>query len=410
MPIHSNPRKTAGSISGVVALIVLSLLMTAAPAQSQEIRPEFWGMHSRDFTKPVGVSIGSANLTTTLTWWKNVEVSDNEFDFTRMHQQILAAEQGGAVKPMLILGGTPRFHSSRPRSTSFAAYMPSVSAWRRYVGAVVQRYGDRIDYQIWPEPNVAHNWSGTPAQMARLTAEASKVIKREAPSAKVVSGAVALRLRSQRNWTTQFFRQRVDGKRVHKYIDVVAIDPFPDLRGTPEDSFALIRDVRRSLARLKVRKPIWNNEINYGVQGGNQDTPVRYGPSKQRSFVLRTHALNAAAKMGRVYWLGWYNSPALGINMVGGDGSPTAAADAYRIARSWMAGTNYRGCKVRRGFWSCTATTSRELRRIMWSVKGRTTVKRPRRTLRLESQNGRSNMPKRRFRVGSSPVMLAVRR
>ena len=38
--------------------------------------------------------------------------------------------------------------------------MPDLGAWRRYVTAVAERYGDRIDYQVWNETNVIGYWTG----------------------------------------------------------------------------------------------------------------------------------------------------------------------------------------------------------------------------------------------------------
>ena len=154
--------------------------------------------------------------------------------------------------------------------------MPTVDAWKNYVTGFAERYGTRLDYQIWPEPNIIENWKGTPEQMATLTVVASKAITADAgKKATVVSPAVALRLKSQHKWTVTYFKQKVGGKRVHTFLDAIAIDPFPEQKGTPEDSYQIMRSVKKQLGKIGVRKPFWNNEINYGVAGGGARPPPR---------------------------------------------------------------------------------------------------------------------------------------
>ena len=44
----------------------------------------------------------------------------------------------------------------------------------------VNRYGARLDYEIWPEPNIIQNWTGTPSQMAQYVAVAATIIHKKA--------------------------------------------------------------------------------------------------------------------------------------------------------------------------------------------------------------------------------------
>ena len=50
-----------------------------------------------------------------------------------------------------------------------------------------------------------------------------------------------------------------------------------------------MRSVRKQLAKIGVRKPFWNNEINYGVAGGGSPTTTTYSVDKQQAFVIRTY-------------------------------------------------------------------------------------------------------------------------
>src|SRR5436853_514364 len=82
------------------------------------------------------------------------ETSPGQFDWGALDTAVSAAANAGA-RPLLVLGQTPVFHASRPDQEAGygpgAASMPDLAAWSRYVTAVAERYGDRIDYQVWNE-------------------------------------------------------------------------------------------------------------------------------------------------------------------------------------------------------------------------------------------------------------------
>ncbi|MBB6628483.1 hypothetical protein H5V45_14255 [Nocardioides sp. KIGAM211] len=394
--------------------LALSTLSVAAPAQAQKIKPTFWGMHDNEWTTPPTVTIGSANFTTTGTYWRNVETSKGNYDFTRLDLQVSAAEGVGA-QPMVLLGQTPKFHSTKPRSSNVVTTMPKIKAWKKYVTKVAARYGTRIDYQIWPEPNIIQNWSGTPKQMAQLTVVAAKAIQKAAgKKAKVISPAVALRLPSQQDWTVKYFKSSVGGVRPGKVVDAVAIDPFPAQKGTPEDSYKIMQTIKKKLGRIGVHKPFWNNEINYGVAGGGATTTTSYPVPKQQAYVVRTYALSAAAKMARTYWLAWFSSPELAINMTDANGFALPPATSYSVVRSWLNGTNMKGCsKKKNGVWVCTATNgANEVRRIYWLPKGVKTFNTPKSTTRVEDQDGNVDSRTGKFLVGVDyrPIMIASRK
>lgn len=393
--------------------LVLSALAWGSPAQAQKIKPTFWGMHDSEWTTPPTVPVGAANLTTAGTYWPSVEISPGVYDFTRLDQQVSAAEGLGA-QPMMLLGQTPKFHSTRPASPDYLDHMPKVKAWKKYVTKVASRYGTRVDYQIWPEPNIIQNWTGTPRQMARLTVVAAKAIQKAAgKKAKVVSPAVALRLPSQQAWTVEYFRQKVDGTRVHRVIDAIAIDPFPEQAGTPEDSYRIMRSIKNKLGKIGVRKPFWNNEINYGVAGGGATTATKYPMAKQQSYVIRTYVLSAAARMQRTYWLGWFKSPELAISMASPTRRALPPAASYAAVHSWLNTSRFKGCTTtKNGLWICTAKVGGEVRRIYWKPAGTATIKAPKSTIRVEDQVGTvdSTTGARKIRVNFKPIMVASRR
>lgn len=142
-----------------------------------------------------------------------------------------------------------------------------LSDWRRWVTAVVTRYGPSIEaYQIWNEANLATFWQGTPRQMARLTWEAKEIIRRLDPTAHVVAASSTVRLRSA---FTRFFPAYLkELRRLGWPVDAFAIHTYGPSTATPA-----LRAKYERLARAELRdahapiRPLWDTEVNYGIKG-----------------------------------------------------------------------------------------------------------------------------------------------
>lgn len=373
-----------------------------------KVRPEFFGMHASDWTTVSDIPMGSTNLTTSRVYWVQVETSPGTYDFTTLDAQVEATRDLG-TRPMLVLGGTPQFHqgpTTKEKARIEPAYYrtapPERRAWRTYVRTVVERYGDQLDYQIWPEPNIVQNWTGTPAEMAELTVSAARVIHRAAPKAIVVSPAVALRLESQRRWFKKFLAAGGSGSRIGDHVDAIAIDPFPERDGSPEDSLKLIQGAQEMLSEAGIDLPVWNNEINYGVVGGNAPTPVTLPEDKARNYILRTYLLGAHAGLERVYWLGWFSAPGLGIDMLDETGNETSAADAYRTIHSWMSSRSFDGCTTEGPTWTCRLGQAS----VMWRTHGTAKVPAPEGARVLIDADGNRSKLTGDVDVSQAPVLL----
>ena len=133
-----------------------------------------------------------------------------------------------------------------------------------------------------------------------------------------------------------------------------------------------MRSTRRQLAQIGVRKPIWNNEINYGVAGGGATTRTRYCVDKQQSYVIRTYVLSAAARMQRTYWLGWFRTRRMAVHMADDAGRRRPPATSYEVVRSWLNRTVLpRLSPGRRGPVDLHGQArTGEVRRIYWKPRG----------------------------------------
>jgi hypothetical protein len=157
---------------------------------------------------------------------------------------------------------------------------------------------------------------------------------------------------------------------------------------------------------------LWTNEINYGVAGGHQKSRTRLTVNQQRSYVIRTYVLSAAARVERTYWLGWFPRDTMAISMANRYGRARPPATSYRVVHSWLNRSQFQGCsRDRRRLWTCTARKGTELRRIYWRESRSTKVRIGHKALRVEAQAGRvDESPPRVLRVSHRPVMVAWRR
>ncbi|MGZ4595189.1 MAG: hypothetical protein ACXV3C_15150, partial [Actinomycetes bacterium] len=283
---------------------------TSAPAvSSTAIGPEFFGVHDADpVTTWPDAPVGSLRVWDAGVAWRQIETSPGVFDFSRL-DAIVAAARAHHAETLIVLGQTPEFHATKPSPSAAygpgASSMPELAAWKTYVRRVAERYHAKdVQFQVWNEANVINYWSGTPAQMAKLTAVAYDTIKAVDKDSVMLAPAFASRLVNQQKWIDAFYGQTVDGRRINDIIDVVSLQlyPLPD-KPRPEESIKVLDLDKKILAKHGVDKPIWNTEINYGLRGGAPVPPV--SDQVQASNVAKTYLLSAANGVKRTFWYSW---------------------------------------------------------------------------------------------------------
>lgn len=390
----------------------------AAPSQASRavysVDSRLFGVHDPD---SIGDGWPKAPVRSLRVWdagamWREIEREPGKFDFTHLDAMVSTARANGA-DALVVLGQTPEFHAVNPRAASFygagASSMPKMAAWKRYVAKIGKRYrGQPVRFQVWNEANVIGFWSGTHHQMAQLTKAAYDVLQQVNPGATLVAPALVTRLSSQRTWINKFYGQRVAGRPVAAWVDVVSLQLYPAATGTPEDSMDLLQIMRGTLARHGVRKPIWNTEVNYGMTG----KPVRaLSGSRQAAYVARTYLLNAANGIRRVYWYGWQTQTIVSTRMVTSDlATPTRAGVAFGTVSEWMRGTQIDSCpRSRNGTYTCTLTKGGETRRIYWNPSRTVTLRIGAGATTLRKLNGSSSdvTGGSSISVGYEPVMVS---
>lgn len=410
---------TAAVAVGVQALPAAA----ATPRLPGAVAPSFFGVHD---SSPIGrngwplTPVGSIRLWDVGVTWRDIEQRKNVYDFTRLDAITREARLRGA-DVLVVLGQTPRFYASKVRSTDVygpgAASMPTnLNAWKRYVQAVANRPNIRnnphVQFQVWNEANVTEFWTGSQAQMALLTKLTRDALTPTRTSRYLVAPALVTRATFQRTWMDRFYAQKVNGRPVADYVNAVSLQLYPLPTGSPEDSMSILAQDRKILAKYRVRKPIWNTEINYGLSGPHNVAPV--SASRQAANVSRTLVLNASADVKRVFWYTWGNTTIANTRTTGPNGfSLTLAGKAFGVTRSWLVDAQARGCsRSSSGTYTCTFRYARGVRRVYFnpnrtvtlSIRGATTDQ------LVDGTTHRYRAHTLRLRVGAVPVMVVSAR
>jgi hypothetical protein len=294
-----------------------------------------------DGTVPT-VPYGSVRLWDSGVSWGMVERSRGRYSWAGLDRAIASANAQN-VEIVYVLGSTPRWAAANPRQGTYpnrgAASNPrNLADWRRWVTQVVTRHGDSIDaYQIWNEANLKTFWQGTPRQMAVLTLEARKIIRRLDPTAKVVAASTSVRLSSAYQ---RFFPEYLAELRKRRWpVDVFAIHSYGPSSASPAIRATYIARTRAALRKAKApKRPLWDTEINYGLAGPGPRFPARSITGWQASaFTSQTYLDSLRLGVARTFWYAWLpRNNLLGITMFDG----TVGAAAYRTTHDWVIGAS----------------------------------------------------------------------
>lgn len=303
------------------------------------------GMHIPQISQgeQATVNEGSVRLWDSGVTWGQVEQKKGKYWWNGLDAAISNANQQN-LQILYVLGSTPKWAAANPNQGKYpnkgAASMPkNMKDWTDWVTAIVKRYGASIDaYQVWNEANLPTFWEGTPKQMAQLTVEASKIIRKYDPSAKIVAASTTVRLQSAYK---KFFPKYLKSlKKAGWPVDVISFHGYPPANGTPAERVTFIKQVQADMAKAGVPagKALWDTEVNYGIAGpGAIPRQVIAGPNAA-GWTAATYLDNVLYGIGRGYWYYWYNNSNLvGIQMYTG----TEGATGYQTVRNWLSGSFY---------------------------------------------------------------------
>jgi len=408
-----------------------------------KVDKRLFGVHDSSLNSLSRRGTGAIRLWDTGTTWADMQPTSDTTTFTRLDQIVTAAHARGA-EVTLVVAMTPAWAAATPEHTA-PTDPPDPAAFKAYLSAVMAHYknffgpGRRgiANYQIWNEANISTFWTGTQAQMTQLVQAAAEVRQQVDPGAHLIGPSMVARLGYQQKYIQQFYKLRVGGKPVWRYVDALGFSLYPldtaplgrrTRPATPEDSIALLRLVRGFLTKDQVpaRMPLWDNEVNYGLHAGatagTAATPIV--ASRQVAYVIRTYLLNAAAGVQRVFWYAYD----MGTLPAGGTlantlltkptdraaGALTPAGKAFTRVQSWMAGTlvgtaTKRPCAAdRRGTYTCVIRYRNGMGRVYWNPYRTAVVTLVHSATKKVDELGVTHRVKggTKLKVGANPVLV----
>ncbi len=346
-------------------------------ATSIPVPENFFGMHIHHLVKTPypdmpptpwpAVPFATWRLWDAYVSWPNLEPRQGKWNFETLDEYVALAEEK-KVELLLVLGLSPHWASARPTEKSTygsgnAAEPKNLEYWSDYVRTVATRYKGRIRYyEIWNEPNLPGFYTGTVAEMLRLSQKAYQILKEVDPSITVVSPSAAHSGDSGLTWLEEYLSRGggscADVIGYHFYVK-----PEP-----PEAMETAISQVRELMAKYEINKTLWNTEA-----GWSKPKPF---PSEElaAAYVARSYILNWAGGVSRFYWYAWDNQNWVSLPMVEADRTTlTPAAVAYANVQKWLVGAQMSPCQSNsQNTWICQLKRDRGYQGwIVWNPDGK---------------------------------------
>ncbi|RZI86199.1 MAG: hypothetical protein EOP38_02055 [Rubrivivax sp.] len=387
------------------------------------VPPQYFGMHfhylARDTVWPE-VGIGSWRFWNSYTAWTNIEARPGAWDFGTLDKSMAIAEEH-KVEPLVVLGMTPRWASTRPDEHSpygkgASAEVEDLDDWRGYVRKVVRRYKGRVPYyEIWNEPDLKETFTGTPEKMAELTIAACKEIRAHDPAAKIVGPALTSGAHAF-PWYERFLAAMGPSP----CFDVMGWH-FYTAENAPERLVEVMAKVRAMQKKHGIeRMPVWNTESGYFLE--NDDGPRVAGtigdPDKlilnselATAYLMRSMILGYSLGIERFYWYAW-DDEELGLREPKTRRAKRSGT-AYGTVQRWMIGSELSDCgnsfDPQATRWRCTVKKNGREAFLLWSTKGfqKFTIPKNWQVVAFEEDAGNTvSLPGDGMSIGEVPVLL----
>jgi hypothetical protein len=308
-----------------LACVGLGLLAGTACAGTAGARPEFGvvtqaAVGETDFAR---MERGGVETLRFLLRRSLVEPSRGEYDWSTVDPVVEGAARH-RIELLPLVYGSPEWvnevesHPPLDRAGDRAA-------WRRFLTALVDRYGPRGEFwrgpgrdnpirrwQIWNEPNFSFYWDSPPsaAEYARLVEVSAAAIHRADRGAKIMLAGVASVHSGVRWWN--FLRDLYETPGIEDDFDYVALHPYSPGVGLLAEQIRLVRRVMSEAGDR--RTPLAITEIGW-ASDGERGSPLVVGKAAQARLLRRSFALLSESRrtwrISDVQWYAWQDTEAV---------------------------------------------------------------------------------------------------
>jgi len=315
------------------------------------------------------VQFGGLRLWDTNTTWAQIETSRGSYYWTDLDTWLRNVSSHGQ-DAMYTFGRVPHWGSSQPsEACPYLVSDPGCTAppldldsgdniWKEFVTAVVKHSLSAPElhiayYEMWNEPDLSRNWTGTPTQLAKMVEDAYAIIHALDPNAKVIGPTP-----STANQYGVHFLPDYYAAGAAKAQDIVGLHAYlysgSTFATSPATITTSISQLQLLMAKYSISsKPIWFTE---GSWAGSTTGPTLTDAQKSAYLAQEYMLMWSTGAVSRYYWYAW--DAKLGTLWTP-SGGMTAAGDAYKLLAGWLIGSTHatNPCGVTSdGTWTCALT------------------------------------------------------
>lgn len=322
-----------------------------------------------DWSEPK-VTAGALRLWDSGVSWRQVEKAKGSYDWAKMDATIARAQAQGQ-QVMYVLGDTPAWANGGKPGNVPPTSLEDAGA---FITAMCQRYqGSIARYQVWNEGNILEFWSGTPEQLADVTAIVAKAVNDCFPAAQVVASSAGARAEGG---LALRYRPYLDALKAKGWpVEAFSVHSYPKATGGPLDRVSVLQQWKAMLSVSGAPDlPLYDTEMNYGLAGLGEGR-VAIDDATGAAWIAQTYVLSAQYGIDSTYWFLWTGDvpyDKLGVQLY--SQSP-ATIEAYNTVRGWLVGGRMQRCAQQDNVYGCQFTDgSGRNATIVWSVAGAGTI------------------------------------
>jgi len=316
------------------------------------------------------VPFGGVRLWDTNTTWAQIETSRGSYNWTDLDIWLGNISSHGQ-DAMYTFGRVPHWASSQPsQACAYAVSDPGCAAptsdlnsgdniWKEFVTAVVKHSLSSPAlhipyYEMWNEPDLTRNWTGTPAQLATMVKDAYAIIHSLDPKAKVVGPTPSTANQYGVHFLPDYYAAGAANAQ-----DIVGLHAYlyngSSFATNPSGITTSISQLQKLMATYGISsKPIWFTE---GSWSGSDSSSL--SDSQKAAYLAQEYMLMwSTGAVSRYYWYAWDSD--LGTLWTP-SGGMTQAGITYNQLADWLIGSTSASnpcSEDSSGTWTCSLTLS----------------------------------------------------
>jgi len=334
------------------------------------------------------VPFGSVRLWDTNTTWAQIETSRGSYNWTDLDVWLTNIHSHGQ-DAMYTFGRVPHWASSEPSQVcAYAVSTPGCAAptsdltsgdniWKEFVTAVVQHSLSSSEfhiayYEMWNEPDLSRNWTGTPAQLAQMVKDAYTIIHTLDPSAKVVGPTPSTANQYGVHFLPDYYAAGAANSQ-----DIVGLHAYlyngSSFASNPSGITTSISQLQKLMSTYGISsKPIWFTE---GSWAGGSSAPSLSNAQKAAYLAQEYMLMWSTGAVSRYYWYAW--DADLGTLWTP-SGGMTQPGVAYDQLAGWLIGSTHASnpcTEDSTGTYTCSLTLSSGYpAEIIWNANSSKTI------------------------------------